>query len=186
MGVEIAGSLHDLEFGQLLSVLTAMEHEGVLELWGLPGGVRIDMHIKQGMLHCIRKNGKSAGPIHITPILQELIHANQGAFEFHMRRVRNGCSDQLSLPLERLLISAHAEYDEQMHHRDVLPDPDQRYVLKPGVELPGHPFLEAAQPYFKRASGTSARELARRLDLPLDRVRYLILKMIRKDWLDPV
>jgi hypothetical protein len=184
MGVEIAGSLSDLEFGQLLTILTAVEREGVLELWNLPSGHHLEMHLKHGLLHCVRRNGRQVGAVHVKPLLQELLQTQQGAFEFHARKVQGGCGPRLGWPLERILLSAHAEYDEQLHHSDDLPDPNQRYALKRGVRLPSHPFLDAARPFFVRKGGASAKELARWLDLPEDRVRYLMLKMLRKDWLE--
>lgn len=185
MGVEIAGSLSDLEFGQLLTILATMEHEGVLELWNLPGGQHVEMHLKYDVLHCVRRNGRPLGAVHVKPLLQELLQTRQGAFEFHVRKVHGNCGDPLGWRLEQILLSVNAEYDEQLHHQDDLPDPNQRYALKSGVKLPRHPFLQAAQPFFERKGGASAKEVARQLDLPLDRVRYLMLKMIRKGWLEP-
>jgi len=185
MGIELAGNLSDLEFGQLLTVLAAMEHEGVLELWNLPRGKSVELHLKDGLLHCARTNGRPVKAMHVKPLLQELFHAERGAFKFHARRLQHGCSQPLSWPVERMLLSAHAEHDEQLHHQDDLPDPNQPYRLVQGVQLPSHPFLNGARPLFERAGGAGAKEVARRLDLPTDRVRYLMLKMIRKGWLEP-
>jgi len=185
MGVEIAGSLRDLEFGQLLTILASMEGEGVLEIWNLPENKRIEMFINQGVLRCIRKNGAPVGAIHVKPLLQELLQTTQGAFEFHTRKIHDDCDTSLGWPLQRILLSANAEYDEQLHHQDDLPDPNQRYTLKPGIDLPQHPFLQASQPFFERKGGASAKEVARQLDLPLDRVRYLMLKMLKRSWITP-
>jgi len=185
MGVELAGNLRDLEFGQLLAVLTAMEREGVLELWNLPGGMHVELHLKGGLLHCARKNGHPLKALHVKPLLQDLFQARQGAFEFHARKLQHGCGQPLGWPVERMLLSAHAEHDEQLHHQDALPDPNQPYRLVQGVQLPNSPFLDGARPLFERAGGASAKEVARRLDLPTDRVRYLMLKMIRNGWLEP-
>ncbi len=109
--------------------------------------------------------------------LLELASARRGAFEFTPVEPPKG-SPLLNWPIERVLLSVTTIHDELASYNSLLPDPRTRFqvaVLEVWLEEPLYSFWERAKLLLQ--TGASAEDLASRLQLPLDEVRYYLHKL---------
>ena len=84
----------------------------------------------------------------------------------------------LNWPLEQMLLSVITIHDELASYNSLLPDPRTRFqvaALEVWLEEPLYSFWERAKPLLQ--AGASAEDLASRLRLPLDEVRYYLHKL---------
>ena len=87
-------------------------------------------------------------------------------------------SPLLNWPIERVLLSVTTVHDEIASYNGLLPDPRTRFqvaALEVWLEEPLYSFWERAKPLLQ--AGASAEDLASRLRLPLDKVRYYLHRL---------
>lgn len=172
-----------MDFAQLMGLIAQME--GVLELWNLPRRRSAQLYIKRKKLRCVRMNGAFLNPLQAKALIAELAAGAQAAFEFTAQSFRTPCKPPLNWPLERMLLTLVTQYDERQRYTDRLPDPDLRFRLTALANPDGSLFLRAASPLLQREEGASAREIAEKLRLPLDQVRYYLHKLLDRDKVEP-
>ncbi len=176
--MELSGNLKEMEFAQLVGLITHME--GILELWKLPRKRSAQLYIKRRKLRCIKVNGQFLDGLRAKAFFAELATAKQGVFEFNARQFRTPCETPLNWPLDRILLSVFTQADERLRHMDILPDPEMRFRLTKMANVEGSLFLRAAGELLQREQGANAKEIANQLRLPVDQVRYYLHKLAER------
>ncbi len=172
----IFGDLQDMPLVDLLSMLG--RRSGLLDVWDVGGKRnRYILALDRGNLLWMKDEGGYLDPLKARSTLLELASAGRGAFEFTPVEPPKG-SPLLNWPIERVLLSVTTIHDELASYKSLLPDPKTRFqvaVLEVWLEEPLYSFWERAKPLLQ--TGASAEDLASRLRLPLDEVRYYLHKL---------
>ena len=172
----IFGDLQDMPLVDLLSMLG--RRSGLLDVWDVGGKRnRYILALDRGSLLWMKDEGGYLDPLKARSALLELASAGRGAFEFTPVEPPKG-SPLLNWPIERVLLSVTTIHDEFASYNSLLPDPKTRFqaaALEVWLEEPLHSFWERAKPLLQ--TGASAEDLASRLRLPLDEVRYYLHKL---------
>ncbi len=160
----------------LLSMLG--RRSGLLDLWDVDGKRdRYILALDRGNLLWMKDEKGYLDPLKARSVLLEIASARQGAFEFTPVEPPRG-SPVLNWPLERVLLSVTTIHDELASYNGLLPDPKTRFqvaALEVWLEEPLYSFWERAKPLLQE--GASAEDLASRLRLPLDEIRYYLHKL---------
>jgi hypothetical protein len=172
----IFGDLQDMPLVDLLSMLG--RRSGLLDVWDVGGKRnRYILALDRGNLLWVKDEGGYLDPLKARSALLELAFAGRGAFEFTPVEPPKG-SPLLNWPIERVLLSVTTIHDELASYNSLLPDPKTRFqvaALEVWLEEPLYSFWERAKPLLQ--TGASAEDLASRLRLPLDEVRYYLHKL---------
>jgi len=172
----IFGDLQDMPLVDLLSMLG--RRSGLLDVWDVGGKRnRYILALDRGNLLWVKDEGGYLDPLKARSTLLELASAGRGAFEFTPVEPPKG-SPLLNWPIERVLLSVTTIHDELASYHSLLPDPKTRFqvaALEVWLEEPLYSFWERAKPLLQ--AGASAEDLASRLRLPLDEVRYYLHKL---------
>jgi len=172
----IFGDLQDMPLVDLLSMLG--RRSGLLDVWDVGGKRnRYILALDRGNLLWMKDEGGYLDPLKARSALLELASAGRGAFEFTPVEPPKG-SPLLNWPIERVLLSVTTVHDEIASYNSLLPDPKTRFqvaALEVWLEEPLYSFWERAKPLLQ--TGASAEDLASRLRLPLDEVRYYLHKL---------
>jgi hypothetical protein len=172
----IFGDLKDMPLVDLLSMLG--RRSGLLDVWDVGGKRnRYILALDRGNLLWMKDEGGYLDPLKARSTLLELASAGRGAFEFTPVEPPKG-SPLLNWPIERVLLSVTTIHDELASYNSLLPDPKTRFqvaALEVWLEEPLYSFWERAKPLLQ--AGASAEDLASRLRLPLDEVRYYLHKL---------
>ena len=172
----IFGDLQDMPLIDLLSMLG--RRSGLLDVWDVGGKRnRYILALDRGNLLWVKDEGGYLDPLKARSTLLELASAGRGAFEFTPVEPPKG-SPLLNWPIERVLLSVTTIHDELASYNSLLPDPKTRFqvaALEVWLEEPLYSFWERAKPLLQ--AGASAEDLASRLRLPLDEVRYYLHKL---------
>jgi hypothetical protein len=172
----IFGDFQDMPLVDLLSMLG--RRSGLLDLWDVGGKRnRYILALDRGNLLWMKDEQGYLDPLNARSTLLELASAGRGAFEFTPVEPPKG-SPLLNWPIERVLLSVTTVQDELASYNSLLPDPKTRFqvaTLEVWLEEPLHSFWERAKPLLQ--AGASAEDLASRLRLPLDEVRYYLHKL---------
>ena len=172
----IFGDLQDMPLVDLLSMLG--RRSGLLDVWDVGGKRnRYILALDRGNLLWMKDEGGYLDPLKARSALLELASAGRGAFEFTPVEPPKG-SPLLNWPIERVLLSVTTIHDELASYNSLLPDPKTRFqvaALEVWLEEPLYSFWERAKPLLQ--TGASAEDLASRLRLPLDEVRYYLHKL---------
>jgi hypothetical protein len=172
----IFGDLQDMPLVDLLSMLGG--RSGLLDVWDVEGKRnRYILALDRGNLLWVKDEGGYLDPLKARSTLLELASAGRGAFEFTPVEPPKG-SPLLNWPIERVLLSVTTIHDELASYNSLLPDPKTRFqvaALEVWLEEPLYSFWERAKPLLQ--AGASADDLASRLRLPLDEVRYYLHKL---------
>jgi hypothetical protein len=172
----IFGDLKDMPLVDLLSMLG--RRSGLLDVWDVGGKRnRYILALDRGNLLWMKDEGGYLDPLKARSTLLELASAGRGAFEFTPIEPPKR-SPLLNWPIERVLLSVTTIHDELASYNSLLPDPKTRFqvaALEVWLEEPLYSFWERAKPLLQ--TGASAEDLASRLRLPLDEVRYYLHKL---------
>jgi hypothetical protein len=172
----IFGDLQDMPLVDLLSMLG--RRSGLLDVWDVGGKRnRYILALDRGNILWMKDEGGYLDPLKARSALLELASARRGAFEFTPVEPPKG-SPLLNWPIERVLLSVTTIHDELASYNSLLPDPKTRFqvaALEVWLEEPLYSFWERAKPLLQ--TGASAEDLASRLRLPLDEVRYYLHKL---------
>jgi hypothetical protein len=172
----IFGDFQDMPLVDLLSMLG--RRSGLLDVWDVEGKRnRYILALDRGNLLWMKDEGGYLDPLKARSTLLELASAGRGAFEFTPVEPPKG-SPLLNWPIERVLLSVTTIHDELASYNSLLPDPKTRFqvaALEVWLEEPLYSFWERAKPLLQ--TGASAEDLASRLRLPLDEVRYYLHKL---------
>jgi hypothetical protein len=172
----IFGDFQDMPLVDLLSMLG--RRSGLLDVWDVGGKRnRYILALDRGNLLWVKDEGGYLDPLKARSTLLELASAGRGAFEFTPVEPPKG-SPLLNWPIERVLLSVTTIHDELGSYNSLLPDPKTRFqvaALEVWLEEPLYSFWERAKPLLQ--AGASAEDLASRLRLPLDEVRYYLHKL---------
>jgi len=172
----IFGDFQDMPLVDLLSLLG--RRSGLLDVWDVGGKRnRYILALDRGNLLWVKDEGGYLDPLKARSTLLELASAGRGAFEFTPVEPPKG-SPLLNWPIERVLLSVTTIHDELASYNSLLPDPKTRFqvaALEVWLEEPLYSFWERAKPLLQ--TGASAEDLASRLRLPLDEVRYYLHKL---------
>jgi hypothetical protein len=172
----IFGDFQDMPLVDLLSMLG--RRSGLLDVWDVGGKRnRYILALDRGNLLWVKDEGGYLDPLKARSTLLELASAGRGAFEFTPVEPPKG-SPLLNWPIERVLLSVTTIHDELASYNSLLPDPKTRFqvaALEVWLEEPLYSFWERAKPLLQ--TGASAEDLASRLRLPLDEVRYYLHKL---------
>ena len=172
----IFGDFQDMPLVDLLSMLG--RRSGLLDVWDVEGKRnRYILALDRGNLLWMKDEGGYLDPLKARSALLELASAGRGAFEFTPVEPPKG-SLLLNWPIERVLLSVTTVHDEIASYNSLLPDPKTRFqvaALEVWLEEPLYSFWERAKPLLQ--TGASAEDLASRLRLPLDEVRYYLHKL---------
>jgi hypothetical protein len=174
--VAIFGDFQDMPLVDLLSMLG--RRSGLLDVWDVGGKRnRYILALDRGNLLWMKDEGGYLDPLKARSALLELASAGRGAFEFTPIEPPKG-SPLLNWPIERVLLSVTTVHNELASYKSLLPDPKTRFqvaALEVWLEEPLYSFWERAKPLLQ--AGASAEDLASRLRLPLDEVRYYLHKL---------
>jgi hypothetical protein len=172
----IFGDFQDMPLVDLLSMLG--RRSGLLDVWDVGGKRnRYILALDRGNLLWMKDEGGYLDPLKARSALLELAFAGRGAFEFTPVEPPKG-SPLLNWPIDRVLLSVTTIHDELASYNSLLPDPKTRFqvaALEVWLEEPLYSFWERAKPLLQ--TGASAEDLASRLRLPLDEVRYYLHKL---------
>jgi hypothetical protein len=172
----IFGDFQDMPLVDLLSMLG--RRSGLLDVWDVGGKRnRYILALDRGNLLWMKDEGGYLDPLKARSALLELASAGRGAFEFTPVEPPKG-SLLLNWPIEQVLLSVTTIHDELASYNSLLPDPKTRFqvaALEVWLEEPLYSFWERAKPLLQ--AGASAEDLASRLRLPLDEVRYYLHKL---------
>lgn len=172
----IFGSLHQMSLADLLPLMSAKK--GALELFNLEQRRSITLFFDSGALSCIYEGTRELSPQHARAAIAWLLGARRGSFEFVPEALPRGCRNPLAWPVAQLLLSTVTIRDEIEHYRVQLPHADTKFTLTSSGAVPGEAdkeFADAAHELLAQAA--SARQLSKVLGLPLDQVRYRLLRL---------
>jgi len=183
--VAIFGSLNHMSLGDLLPLLAAQD--GALEIFNLERQPRVTLYISKGTLYCLSVGGRPVDALQARSVVGELMNARRGSFEFLPGARARRCEERLELRMDRLLVALTSTQDEFAMAREHLPHPDT--VFRATGE--GGPEDGRLQDFWERASGLlasgiSSRDLAEKLDMPLDHVRFYLYKLRQTGNVEPV
>lgn len=179
----LAGNLNSIRLEEILQLLA--QKEGALELWNLKDMPPTTLYLKPGRIRSVEQKGKPLDPLAAKAVLQALLQAQEGSFEF-IPGAKPAHGVRLGWPVERVLLGLITLQDEMAQHRHRLPHPQTVFRLaypKEALKGKGQEFLERAHPHLER--GASAEELAQALGLPLDTVRFYLFRLAEKGWVQP-
>jgi len=172
----IFGDFQDMPLVDLLSMLG--RRSGLLDVWDVgEKRNRYILALDRGNILWMKDEGGYLDPLKARSTILELASARRGAFEFTPVEPPKG-SPLLNWPIERVLLSVTTIHDELASYNSLLPDPKTRFqaaALEVWLEEPLYSFWERAKPLLQ--TGASAEDLASRLRLPLDEVRYYLHKL---------
>ena len=181
--MELSGNLREIGFSQMIELIAHLE--GTLELWKLPQKRSAQLYIKKRKLRCVRVNGQFLDGLRAKAFFVELAMSKQGLFEFNARQFRTPCKKPLNWPLSRILLSISTQADEHIRNMEILPDPKLRFRLAKPANEKDSLFLRAAGELLQRDKGANAKEIANRLRLPVDQVRYYLHKLAERNKVSP-
>jgi len=152
--------------------------DGALELFNLKRLPQVTLYFQKGKLNCVYLGSKPVDALQARSVIGELINTRKGSFEFIPGARAKGCPEMLGWPVDRLLISVTTTFDEFAQLSDRLPHPETVFKLT-HIAVPDDTRLSD---FWKRAhiylqTGTSAKELASKLGMPLDHTRFYLLKL---------
>ncbi|GAA6759854.1 DUF4388 domain-containing protein [Thermus oshimai] len=174
----LVGNFKDLPLDELLQALG--HKEGALEIWNVKGVPATTLYLKPGYLRSLDQKGKPLPPLAAKAVLQALLRAREGSFEF-IPQARPPHRHRLNWPLDRALLSLVTLTDELERARDTLPPKEARFQLSPdGVgpfpaQVPCRDLLKAAGDLLARRA--SVGEIAERLGLPWDYVAFCLHRL---------
>lgn len=171
----IFGNLRDIG---LLELLPLLAHQtGRLVLVHKEGS--LEVYLAKRRVVCAEAGRRVLSPTQLEEKLFQLAQARAGSFEFfpgETPKHRRGC---YNLSVDELVLKLATLRDEIESASGELPLPDTVFTLGNVATAYANPtlaeFLDRAWPHL--SMGASARQLARALDLPLERVRYLLYKL---------
>ncbi|WP_298629358.1 DUF4388 domain-containing protein [uncultured Thermus sp.] len=171
------GSLDSLPLEELLQLLA--QKEGTLEIWNLKDMPPTTIYLKPGRIRSVDQNGKPLDPLMAKAVLQALIQARQGSFEF-IPGAKPKHRHRLNWSIEKVLLSILTLQDELVRYRPHLPHPRAVFKTTPFAKkhLSEENFLKKAYPYLQK--GSSSKALATALGMPLDLVRFYLYRLERK------
>ncbi|WP_040683587.1 DUF4388 domain-containing protein [Thermus igniterrae] len=179
----LLGNLNSIRLEEILQILA--QREGALELWNLKDIPPTTLYLKPGRIRSVDQKGKPLDPLAAKAVLQALLQAREGSFEF-IPGAKPPHGVRLGWPVERVLLGLITLQDEMAQYQAQLPHPQMVFLYRPpacpgeALEAPGRDFLERARPHLER--GASAEELAQALGLPLDTVRFYLFRLEAKGW----
>ncbi len=170
------GNLKDLPLDELLQVLA--HKEGALEIWNVNGVPATTLYLKPGYLRSLDQKGKPLPPLAAKAVLQALLRAREGSFEF-IPHLKPSHKHRLNWPLDRALLTLVTLTDELERARENLPPKEARFRLdgpaRPADKVPCQDLLRAAADLL--AQGASVGEVAERLGLPWDYVAFCLHRL---------
>ncbi|WP_287417137.1 DUF4388 domain-containing protein [Oceanithermus sp.] len=181
----IFGNLNHMSLGDLLPLLSVQD--GALEIFNLEQHPRVTLYFTGGLLQCLYVGGRAAEPLQARSIVSRLVAARRGSFEFAPGARMRRCPQPLGWPLDQLLLSTVTVQDEIQGLERSLPHPDTIFALtseRAPEDARLSDFWQRAAALLRR--GATARELARRLGMPLEHARYYLLKLRQLELLAPV
>ena len=181
----VFGSLQHITLADLLAMLSSQE--GALELFNLPEQPNTTLYVQKGTLCCLHVAGKPVDALRVRSVISRIMQAEQGSFEFHPGARPQGATMVLGIPLQSLVLTASAMSDELKGAQDALPHPDTLFRLmrmEPAEDRRMADFLDRTRALL--ITGASARELADRIGLPLDDVRFYLLRLRQLGLILPV
>lgn len=168
----IFGSLHDMPLSTLLPILG--RRRGVLELFNLPGHPPVSLWLEQNQLVHVMQEGRLVERGEAQRLLGELLLLNHGDYEFVVGLPPSLNAAALNWPLDRVVAIKPQEKAAPGGN------PEGQQWLQDQLNQ----FLQAANPLLR--DGASSREIANRLGLPLDQVRYYLHKLSLQGKVKPV
>lgn len=172
----VFGNLKEMPFADVAAILG--HRTGTLQLFGpseKPQSYAVA--VDRGKVVWVRKGMRLLDPLEARCALRELMRLQEGVFEFTPEVLPPG-EAVLNWPLEQLLLTLTTLEDELEGHHSLLPDPKTRFqavAQELWLDEPLGSFWEGAKPLLQE--GACAEELVSRLHLPLDEVRYYLLKL---------
>ncbi len=174
--VAIFGNLKDISLLDLLPLLSGQQ--GKLSLRP-KRGAELLLFLNNSRITCAKKGEAALPPHRVEEELFGLLDRPEAEFAFHIGDRPDRCLGRLDLRLEELLLKLSTLRDEIQSVAGALPLPDTVFAFADPGRAEGDPelrdFVRLAWSQLER--GTSARELAGLLGMPLDRVRYLFYKL---------
>jgi len=179
----IFGDLKQISLADLLPLLK--NQKGSLEIFNLNNLPHITMYVESGKVTSILLAGKPIDEIQIHSVIDALINAERGSFEFipgaspKKRRSRDW-------DLDTLVLSVTTIADEIIMAKNNMPHPDTIFIIASNTNLNDKRLLEfwkRAKKYFTR--GASARQLSQELGVPLNHAGYYVLRLRQAGLIKP-
>ena len=171
----IFGSLKDITLLDLLPLL--LRQDGRLFLMPERGG-ELSLYLVQGRVLCAERNTEPLPLYRLEEELFAIMNAEGVPFEFVPGATISTKCLRLNASVEELFLKLTALRDELARVKAPLPLPDTVFVLARVGELRDpalSDFLRRAREFLER--GATPRQLSVLLEEPLDKVRYLLLKL---------
>jgi len=171
----IFGNLRDIG---LLDLIPLLAHQnGRLVLIRKEGN--LELFLAGRRVVCAEEDRRVLSPNQLEERLFELVQSGEGSFEFFRDEKPKHTTGCLNLPVDELVLKLVTLKDELESVRENLPLPDTVFALGNVALAYSDPvlaeFLDRAWPHL--SEGASARRLAKVLEMPLERVRYLLYKL---------
>ena len=134
--------------------------------------------LDQGIIKKIFRNDQPLDPLQARAELRELIAAETGEFEFTSAFSPPPYARTLEWPVDRVLLSPYFAADQRIAEAAHLPDPTTRFQtisVDPILDEPLLSFWLVAAPLLR--TGASAEEMAKTLNLPLERILECLFKL---------
>ncbi len=171
----IFGNLKDIG---LLDLIPLLAHQnGRLVLIRKEGN--LELFLAGRRITCAEEDRRVLSPRELEERLFELVQNGEGSFEFFRNEEPKHQTGCLNLPVDELVLKLVTLKDELENVREKLPLPDTIFTLGNVATAYSDPtlaeFLDRAWPHL--SAGASARKLAKLLEMPIERVRYLLYKL---------
>lgn len=181
----IFGALVELPLAEVLTMLG--RRSGKLKIWDLPKG-RLEMHLSEAHLKAMVLNGQPLVEIFdVRETITSLMQSKEGEFEFE-RLAPEQLLRLLDIPLERLMVTTMDEDNEIETYRNRFAHPSTRFRSVNSIDIwiydDLYEFWQRSADFL--AKGSSAEELSKMLDFPLEHVQLKLYKLRSLGKVSPV
>ncbi|QSR84034.1 DUF4388 domain-containing protein [Methylacidimicrobium sp. B4] len=173
----LSGNLKELPFPEVLRLLR--DRTGTLEIVDKMAGDHFSFCLSAAKLVSASERGQPIpDALVLHSVLQRLSDNHSASFDFEERGAED-LAGPLSIPIDRILLSALAAIRSPERYTDYLPHPDTRYragsETTPWLTEDLLAFWVNSERLFR--SGISAREIAAALGIPLPQVLLDLFKL---------
>jgi hypothetical protein len=168
------GRFTEWSFAEVLT--TVAKRSGKLELWGLPRGHYLEIHVAEQVVRAVVVNSQPLAVFEASHLLADLLQLRQGEFEMHPRP-----PEQLRHDFD-LTISAVMQFHKSdlQHLSEHLPDPKTRFVFAKAQFHLTNEHLEDVLDQIAHLlfePGCDAASLAQQQVMPLEQARQRLYQL---------
>jgi hypothetical protein len=168
------GRFTEWSFAEVLT--TVVKRGGKLELWGLPRGHYLEIHVAEQVVQAVVVNSQPLAVFEASHLLAELLQLRQGEFEMHQRP-----PEQLRHDFDLTVSAVLQFHTSDILHQDAhLPDPKTKFVFANTQFHLTNENLEGVVDQIAHLlfdPGCDAASLAQQQVLPLEQARQRLYQL---------